>query len=59
QFTQPKRAATDLYCYIEDWANVSIHAAQAGCDSKTKPTNSFWIVSIHAAQAGCDYILAH
>ena len=36
---------------------VSIHAAQAGCDITDAITGSLRSVSIHAAQAGCDWDL--
>ena len=55
QSTQPKRAATTNSCCITYLQNISIHAAQEGCD----PTTDLIVltdgnISIHAAQEGCD-----
>ena len=54
QFTQPKRAATNLIDIDGVVLNVSIHAAQAGCDAPVTLSQLATHVSIHAAQAGCD-----
>ena len=35
-------------------AQISIHAAQEGCDIDWKKTNGYTNISIHAAQEGCD-----
>ena len=55
QFTQPKRAATPVASMPGVNVLVSIHAAQAGCDTlPVIPDQTIRYVSIHAAQAGCD-----
>ncbi|EKX89474.1 hypothetical protein HMPREF9999_01557, partial [Alloprevotella sp. oral taxon 473 str. F0040] len=54
QFTQPKRAATVILRAIIRRYDVSIHAAQGGCDGIKISRHIVCCVSIHAAQAGCD-----
>ena len=58
QSTQPKRAATGgKDGDMSDFAKISIHAAQEGCDSYfTWIFQLLVIISIHAAQEGCDSI---
>ena len=56
QSTQPKRAATStgLIGY-PSFSNISIHAAQEGCDLvAAQRIASQHYISIHAAQEGCD-----
>ena len=55
QSTQPKRAATQICKFVLCFIQISIHAAQEGCDSLRQAfqLQKFYI-SIHAAQEGCD-----
>ena len=54
QFTQPKWAATIGNKVDDTVLNVSIHAAQVGCDFLYVGSILYRYVSIHAAQVGCD-----
>ena len=55
QSTQPKRAATRGLKYLAGALNISIHAAQEGCDFDPYQSRSVaHVISIHAAQEGCD-----
>ena len=56
QSTQPKRAATQMWrCTEGNMKNISIHAAQEGCDFESvKSYTDTADISIHAAQEGCD-----
>ena len=54
QSTQPKRAATGNLFFGDSGVNISIHAAQEGCDVCKVAGISGTNISIHAAQEGCD-----
>ena len=54
QSTQPKRAATVLAVWQEAVLDISIHAAQEGCDHGDLHSLRSVGISIHAAQEGCD-----
>ena len=55
QSTQPKRAATNVHVTRQDRENISIHAAQEGCDLDVLiMLPELRYISIHAAQEGCD-----
>ena len=54
QSTQPKRAATAGEHQDLLRQNISIHAAQEGCDKNHRKRQNTQLISIHAAQEGCD-----
>ena len=54
QSTQPKRAATIFINSKSRCKNISIHAAQEGCDQNCNISGPKVEISIHAAQEGCD-----
>ena len=54
QSTQPEWAATIPNHMLQQFENISIHAARVGCDITLKQTDWTRIISIHAARVGCD-----
>ena len=54
QSTQPKRAATSCRSACLCLNDISIHAAQEGCDEIAPCLAPLILISIHAAQEGCD-----
>ena len=54
QSTQPKRAATISAVIHATTEDISIHAAQEGCDIVFLVLLTTSKISIHAAQEGCD-----
>ena len=54
QSTQPKRAATHIGPCCGYFTDISIHAAQEGCDKFCLLLLQPVGISIHAAQEGCD-----